>query len=372
MTWAWWALAALLVQDPVGDAHGAGDLTPPQAPAYASVAPFDLVEVEVSDTVPVEVRIELAGIADPASLPVGITLPVIDVYLGDGGPGERDASLLGPGMAFPPGRGWTWAVRVHGDGAVAVRARDGLRVDVPAERQGDAVVVTLPRAAPPEFRSVQAVTGVYDPFGEDAWRAFRSEASPWTFATPRPAPPVVDVLAPDAEAQTAALRTATFPRSGGLLERLVWPLVAVVGVALLVAATLQRWRTGRARRAAASPPTGGEAALDLIDVADLSAALRPDGRAPGAASAAAAPDAPPPNDRPTHDPPPDDAGPDDAGPDDTERAPREAGDAKGNDGTADDGTDDDGTDDDGTEDDDEDGDVVRSVVRLDTPPSRHG
>jgi carbohydrate-binding DOMON domain-containing protein len=325
----WLALAALLVQDPTGDAHGAGDLIPPQAPAYASVAPFDLVEVGVSDTVPVEVRIELADVVDAASLPVGITLPVIDVYLGDGGAGERATSLPGPDLRFPPGRGWTWAVRVHGDGAVAVRGRDGLRVEVPAERRGPAVVVTLPRAATPPFRRVQAVTGVYDPFGEDAWRAFRSEASPWTFASPRPVPPVVDLLAPDGEAQAAAVNAATFPRTGVDLARWVWPLVAAGGAALAVLATVQRWRAGRARRAAS-----GIEVLDLIEEADLVArppVEPPARRSPpssGGAGGAAAP-----------------ASAEPGGPDATGAGDREDG---------------------------GDGDVVRSVVRLDTPPSRHG
>jgi hypothetical protein len=230
------ALASLLRLDPAGDAYGAGDLVAPSAALYADPSSFDLIEVEALGDDALTVRIRLAGIPDPGGLPNGLTLPVVDVYL-DLADGGEEASLPGVGMAFPVGRGWEVALRLHGDRAYLVRADDPTRRERPVtvERRGDELIVVTDLPAPEEIRDLQAVTGVYDPFSPDAWRPLASVPSPWAFASEVPAPPVVDLLAESDELQRDALRTYLLPPSRNERGPVGWLLAMFVGLGLAAA-----------------------------------------------------------------------------------------------------------------------------------------
>jgi hypothetical protein len=272
------ALAALLFSDPSGDAHGAGDLAPPSAPLYASRGPFDLVEVRVEDAAQLTIEVRLAGIPDPGGLPNGLTLPVIDLYL-DTADGGREALLPGPDMRMPAGRGWELALRVHGDDAYLRRAAqpDGPALPVEVRRQGDRLRLRTGLPRPDEVRDVQALTGVYDPFGRDAWRPLASAPSPWAFASEVPAPPVIDLLAADDAAQRDALRSFVLPDRRSGPGALPWLALMALGLAVAVAGLLLR------RRVPAGDVTGdaaGEASGEAASARDAAPGRR---RSPGAA-----------------------------------------------------------------------------------------
>jgi hypothetical protein len=243
------ALAALLFSDPSGDAHGAGDLVPPSAPVYASRAPFDLVEVRVEDAAELRIEVRLAGIPDPGGLPNGMTLPVLDLYL-DTADGGREELLPGPGMRMPAGRGWELALRVHGDDAYLVRADtvDGPVQPVEVRARGDRLSLATSVPRPETVRSVQAMTGVYDPFARDGWRPLAASPSPWAFASEEPAPPVIDLLAEDDAAQREALRSFVLPARRARFGALPWLALMATGLVVALAGLLLRRRVPSERR----------------------------------------------------------------------------------------------------------------------------
>lgn len=261
-------LAALLMVDATGDAHGAGDLAPPTAPIYASLAPFDLVEVSVLDEPQLAVEIILADIPNSLQLPLGLSLPVIDVYL-DTADGGEERLLPGPGLRMPDGVGWEIALRVHGDDAYLVDALQGgsLREPLSVRRVGNGIVVRSSRAAPLRVRRLDAMTGVYDAFSADAWRGLSSVPSPWAFSSGRGSIPVVDLLAPTGEAQRTALETGVLPAlDGGALRVVAWLVVSTVGVIVSLSGLLWRGRRQRSR-----PGGGSDAGVALIGVDEVDA-----------------------------------------------------------------------------------------------------
>ena len=225
------ALASLLVVDPTGDAHGAGDLVPPSAALYADRSAFDLVEVEVGGEEVLTVRVTLAGIPDPGRLPNGLTLPVLDVYL-DLEEGGETLALPGVGMAMADRHGWEVAMRVHGDDAFLRLADDpdGAARPVAVEKDGSALVLVTTLPVPETVRDVQVVTGVYDPFSRDAWRPLAARPSPWAFASETAAPPVVDLLAANDAMQREAIRSYVLPSSQRQTGPVGWLLLMFGGL----------------------------------------------------------------------------------------------------------------------------------------------
>jgi hypothetical protein len=295
-------LAALTWQDPSGDAHGAGDLAPPTAEVYSSLAPFDLVEASVLDDALLVVEVRLAGIPDPGRLPNGLTLPVLDVYL-DTGEGGREELLPGPEMAMPAGRGWELALRVHGDDAFLVDAGepDGRPRPLAVSRRGDVLRLETGLPRPEEIRDLHALTGVYDPFRNDAWRPLAATPSPWAFASETPAPPVVDLLADDDAAQRDALRAFTLPARRTRSGSVPWLVLMLTGLGVAIVGLGLRRRVpveGAGADASAATTTadeggGGDAAdvptdrdaTDATDATDAPGATVPepaDGNAAGA------------------------------------------------------------------------------------------
>jgi len=239
-------LAALLKLDPSGDAHGAGELQPPTAALYASVAPFDLIQVEVLDAPTLTVRVTFAERANPLGLPNGISLPILEVYLDVADGGHTDL-LPGSGLVMPSPHGWDVAFRVDGDDAfVVIAGAEGDDVfPIEVRVQGDALELVTMLAPAANIRRVDAITGVYDPFSLDGWRGVTVGPSPWAFSSTSPAPPVIDVLAPDAERQNAALERFELPREGTAIPPSTWLTLSMIGVVLVIAGYGSRGRTGR-------------------------------------------------------------------------------------------------------------------------------
>lgn len=374
------ALVALSLADPSGDAFGDGTLTPPTAPIYANAAALDIQSVDL-ETVPSGTRLSVtlgslggegggaSATADAAGAPaddaaaptdelaagaaagaeaetapeadlevplVGFVPTVVDVYVGADGRG--DTTLSGPGLFFPQGSGWRYAVRITSDGAFMVTfpdeaaphdtaaqagsasrgeaapadadvdgteagssqpggprvvdaevagaevadpsvgdpeqalptqavgaGSDAVGAELPAEAPPAAVGAetdALPRLALPVYRrgsslvvylpvtvdadvQVQAMAGVYDPFSPTGWRPLAATPSPWAFSgAEEQVSPVVDLLARDADAQRAALRTGVLPRVevAAVVEVVPWLYVMGAGVLLALFGLLLRGR----------------------------------------------------------------------------------------------------------------------------------
>lgn len=290
------ALATLLtLTDPPNDAVGPGELAPPTSPAYRSAAAFDLLSVEaLEQNGRLAVVLELGALPDPFELPLGFSLPVIDVYL-DTGEGGAEGPLPGLGLELPSGSRWRYALRLTGDAAIGVTAVGPERREVPVEvaLDGSRLVVRTPFPVD-RVEGIAAAVGVYDPFGETPWRPIERSASPWAFSGAS-APPAVDVLAADAGAQRRVLERGELPfarSSRDLLDGRLWLVLAVLGLGLalygatlrtglaaLLEGTVDAWR-GRDR--AESPPEDPEArpAGGQARPSDAAAAWSAPGRGP--------------------------------------------------------------------------------------------
>lgn len=296
------ALIALSTVDPSGDAFGDGSLTPPTAPIYANAAVFDLQSVTL-DATPNGTRLgvtlgalgsAVAGGGEPAPVtppdappndaaaavveppateqPVTAFMPnIVDVYLGEV-PGGLDTTLPGPNLLFPQGNGWLYAVRMTGDGAYYVAhptpspegqgteevlaIEDLPRVPLQVLSIEDTLVVYLPFTLPDDI-AVQALVGVYDPFSQTGWRPLASSPSPWAFAGDgKQVSPVIDLIAPSADAQRAALQSGVLPSTSHASTVLTvpWLWVMLAGVLVAIFGLVLRGRVRRPVPAGASLP----------------------------------------------------------------------------------------------------------------------
>lgn len=233
-------------------------------------------------------RMEEAGQFDVSAM-----LAVVDVYL-DTGVGGADKTLDGPNMLLPAGAGWHFAVRVSAEGAwgityvgppgpeaeatgAAPPAGEGTEdgdeghleepqtlnyVPLVIERNGNVLSLSLPWTFEPEAPvDVYAMTGVHDPFSPSGWRQISAASSPWAFSGGEQPVPVIDLLAPDAGAQSAALQSGILPppeRPAGLsLPLSPWLWLMIAGLGLALAGLVLRGRVaapGAARAATSEAP----------------------------------------------------------------------------------------------------------------------
>jgi len=243
---ALFALALLTVTDPSGDAVGAGDLSPPTHAIYRSLSPFDLHSLTITEAETLDLVVEMGSLANPLDLPLGFSLPVIEIYV-EGEEGLGEELLPGSGMRLPDGVNWEIAVRLTGDSATAYRLTEAGEeaVSPQVSVEGNSIIVSTPFPRPERPR-IFAMVGQYDFFGEEPWRQLEEGQSPWGFhSTGAQFLPVLDVLAEDQAAQDQALLTGILPPAGsrGSSQGQLWLAlmlggvgVALVGVALRVTA----------------------------------------------------------------------------------------------------------------------------------------
>ncbi len=222
-------------------------------------------------------------------------LAVIDVYIGSGD-GGLDRTLTGPNMLMPLGHGWRHAVRLSADGAMAVTylaaseldqegvppaPPAGAVQDLPADadyavewlsvtRRGNDLVVELPW----EFEDnveLYAVSGIHDPFSSSGWRSLSQQPSPWAFSGGSQVSPVIDLVAADAEAQSAALASGVLPlpprdEPGFTFPRTPWLYLMIGGLLLAAIGLVMRGRVPAAGKVVDSeeeaitpPPAQAEA-----------------------------------------------------------------------------------------------------------------
>jgi hypothetical protein len=249
------AFALLLPAAAAPAPSGAAELVPPMATRFADLAWYQVVDASVlggSDLL--RLRVELGAIDPSGGLPLGITQPIVELYL-DTGPGGASHLLPGSGMRMPEGDGWNAAVRLTGDGAWGWLADEEGAVDVArpvpldAVASGRTIDVLTPFAAAPGAR-LYVITGVYDPFRADGWRPTTRDASPWAFSSPAASLPVVDVFPGDGAAKARALAQGVLPRPSGPAFDVrggAWVALMLLGLGV---ATLGLWW----RRAAPAVP----------------------------------------------------------------------------------------------------------------------
>jgi hypothetical protein len=227
--------AAISLPDPAGDVVGAGSLQPPTAAVYRNLAPFDLRRVTIADGEQLTVEIEMGSLANPFELPLGFSLPVIELYI-EGREGGETELLRGAGMNLPAGRTWEVALRLTGESAAAYRAGEsGVENAVP-EVAVEGNVLTVSTSFPrPRRPRVFAMVGLYDLFGSTPWRQVDQADSPWAFSSRTQRVPVVDLLARNSGVQSRAIEERTLPPSGErrFARGAVWLLLMALG--LLVA-----------------------------------------------------------------------------------------------------------------------------------------
>lgn len=279
-----WMLACLALLAALGfgtssaqlDAAGDGSLRPPTAPRYSDPAWYDLLDVRLLDGDPIRITVTLAAIDRSGGLPIGITQPIIEVYL-DTAPGGVEVLLPGSGLSMPLDEGWQLAFRITGDGAWGWQAEPGGHVDlaapVPIEVIVDGRDLTLltPFPRPEETPRVYAISGVYDPFRPDGWRPLTRDVSAWAFSSPTQVVPVVDVFPSTLEQRAAALARGELPRqrTGGAGDLVTWAWIALMLTGLAVGATgvALRVRARRVRRPQAAVATDTTSLDALADAA---------------------------------------------------------------------------------------------------------
>lgn len=266
-------------EDPA--APGAAGLVPPTSSRYGDTASYEIVEVRILEGDALRLQVELGAVDPSGGLPVGITQPIVEVYL-DTAPGGATDLLPGSGLRMPDEHGWNVAVRISGDGAWAWTAtEDGtVALEAPVEVDASAsgrVVHVLTTLERPERVRVHAISGVYDPFRPDGWRPLSRTPSPWAFSSPDGTFPVVDVYPGDGATLARTLERGVLP--AGPAERAdlaswVWFALMFLGLALAVLGLV--WRRG------AASPGSADRALPTASAA---------GAAGASGDGAAAPDA---------------------------------------------------------------------------------
>ncbi len=268
------ALSALLsFQDPAGDTFGNGTLAAPTATVFRNLSSFDLLGVEVLDTVnpaTLELRFTFAALPNPLGLPNGFSLPITELYIED----EQDENegetvgnpdlLPGSGMKLPDGASWHYAFRLSGDRVQAFVAEDGAVTELSAadglELSVEDNVITLKTPLPrPEAPTLYGVVGAYSPFSASGWQSLSAVPAPWAFSSSQQTVPVVDVLAEDAGAQVRAvdsqilpaLRRATPPAAP---QENRWLLLVAGGVVVALVGVVGRFTVPKATSRAGLPP----------------------------------------------------------------------------------------------------------------------
>lgn len=326
------ALLSLIITDPTGDAIGDGSLEPPTATIYANSALFDLrqVQFDVAEGGDALLRVTLGALGAAAGVPqaddgadqadaaeaadeeaarlaeteefeLAELLAIVDVYI-DSGAGGAGRTLEGPNMLLPVGSGWEHAVRISAEGAWGISyvgasdtvagapptsepgalpddaeppgppsEPDLLRVPLNVRRSGTTLEVELPWQFEPDAAiDLFAMTGVHDPFSPTGWRPLSARPSPWAYFSQRQTPPVIDLLAPDAATQTAALDSGVLPlqphEQGMSLPLSPWLWLMVSGLAVALLGLVLRGRVKAPVAAAAQlPPQADDDEAEAVE-----------------------------------------------------------------------------------------------------------
>ena len=238
----------LSVSDPAGDAVGDGSLRMPTALVFRTQGAFDARGIEVYDRPEFSFGVIMEALANPWDLPLGFSLPIIEVYLDAGGEEGQEELLPGSGMRLPEGRSWDFAFRITGDAFHMFQANPGgdpidVTGDYAAELRVEDDTIGLFTALPrPDRFSLYGMVGGYDPFTESGWRPVLAEPTPFAFSSERQTLPVVDVIADSFELQVRAIESGVLPEiraataaSGWLVAAGAGLLISLLGLGLRLA-----------------------------------------------------------------------------------------------------------------------------------------
>lgn len=258
------ALLTVLFQiaDPASDAIGDGTLQPPTAAIYASNAVFDVRNLSLRSTADGELTVvlEMAALERDEAYENGFQSLIADVYIDTEPDGEN--ALLTPGeWLLEPAETWNYLVRITPDGTYGLTPGDELTdaVSLTTELHETQIVITLPRSLriAEEYEPyAYALTGLYDPFAADLWRAVSATPSPWSFSSDAALPtPVLDITAPDIDVQESAFQNRVMPKEHVTVSRsLVWVVVMFAGLLIAIAGWVLRLQKRPAVTAVTADP----------------------------------------------------------------------------------------------------------------------
>lgn len=272
------ALLAVLFQiaDPASDAIGDGTLNPPTAALYASNAVFDIRELTLhsTDDGQLTVVLEMATLERDEDYENGFRSLIADVYI-DSEPGGENALSVPGEWLLEPAETWNYLVRITPDGTYGLNPSDDLTdaQSLTTEVHETQIVITLPsgvRVAEEYEPYAYALTGLYDPFAAELWRAVSPAPSAWSFSSPAALPtPVLDITAPDIDVQESAFENRVMPKEHVTISReLIWVVVMFAGLLIAIVGWVLRLQKRPAVPGAAAdePVAPDEAASEAAAV----------------------------------------------------------------------------------------------------------
>jgi hypothetical protein len=187
------------VSDPQGDSLGDGGYRLPAARSDA--AQLDLRTFTASDQDgKLQLRLTMGGVRNPDKAPNGFSLPVIDVFMGQGRGGQE--KLGSTGFRSTPNRGWKYHLRVspwtasleRDSSASNLPVLSGVKVRV----QGASIIVDT--GLPAGAYTYWAFTSLYDPLTPDGVAKPQTSANPLRLISIIPnAPTALEVLSPTSQ-----------------------------------------------------------------------------------------------------------------------------------------------------------------------------
>ena len=244
-------IASLLnVSDPSGDAVGAGELTVPKAAIFRELANFDILNLSIADQSTFAFEISMASLENPWELPLGFSLPIIEVYAAID-PVKRNNSrnelLPGSQMSIGKDDKWNYAVRITGNSIDVYTIEDGVLKVVSEDVNSNYQITNNRIYVETNIRlvgdiSVYAMSGSYDPFSETGWRTVTTDDRAWMLTGPSEEPPVLDVVVDNYAMQQRSIQAGLLPEITAAARQTSWLWVVVAGLLTCLLALIARPR----------------------------------------------------------------------------------------------------------------------------------
>ncbi len=244
-------IASLLnVSDPSGDAVGAGELAAPKAAIFRDLSNFDVLNLSIADQNTFAFEISMASLENPWDLPLGFSLPIIEVYALIDPVKRNDAVnelLPGSEMSIGKGKKWNYAFRITGNAIDAFTVRDGVlraidqEIDLSYSITDNRIYIETNIRLVGDL-GVYTMSGSYDPFSETGWRGVAKDSSSWMLSSKTPTSPVMDVVVDDFSMQQRSIQSGVLPEITASARQPFWLWIVVAGLLTCLLALILRPR----------------------------------------------------------------------------------------------------------------------------------
>ena len=238
-------LATLLtIKDPVNDAFGNGDLTPPTSAEHKTEA-LDITEFSILRETNLAFELSFSSLANPHNRELGFSFPIIELYIQDKNrPGGSDALLKGSGMNLDKQARWHYVLKLSGDKAELFEVQEDasfLNRPVQVSREGTTLTVETNLSRPNNL-SIFGLIGHYSPFTETGWQPLTNTSSAWSYSSSTQRFPVMDIISAESDAQKIALARGLLPPISSSSGPNYWTFVMIAGLALASFGVIMRYR----------------------------------------------------------------------------------------------------------------------------------